>query len=103
MTLRSTAVTLPVANPLDLSIYFRVNDVDTVVNGTDRVIKASIDGGTTWATGTITEVGAYGSSDKLIRADVDVSAQTGSSFVWEVTTANAKEQQITQVASVPGY
>lgn len=103
MTLRPTAVTLPTGNPLDMSMYFRVRDIDAVTEGTDRVVKASIDGGTTWATATITSLGDYGSTDKLIRADADVSAQTGSSFVWEVTTANSKEQQIKQVASVAGY
>lgn len=103
MTLRPTATTLPTANPLDLSMYFRVRDIEAVTEGADRVVKASIDGGTTWATATITQVGTFGNTDKLIRADADVSAQTGSSFVWEVTTFNAKEQQITQVASVPGY
>ena len=103
MTLRPSAVTLPTANPSDISSYFRVRDIDTVTEGTDRVVKASIDGGTTWATATITSLGDYGSTDKLIRADADVSGQTGSSFVWEVTTANNKEQQIKQVASVAGY
>jgi len=103
MTLRPPAVTLPTANPLDMSMYFRVRDIDAVTDGTDRVVKASIDGGTTWATATITSLGDYGSTDKLIRADADVSAQSGSSFVWEVTTANSKEQQIKQVASVAGY
>ena len=103
MTLRPSATTLPTANPLDLSMYFRVNDVGTVVNGTDRVIKASVDGGTTWATATITEIGSYGGSEKLIRADADVSGQSGSSFVWELTTFNSKKQQIKQVAAVSIY
>lgn len=103
MTLRPSAVTLPTANPLDMSMYFRVRDIDVVTEGTDRVVRASIDGGTTWAAATITSLGDYGSTDKLIRADADVSAQTGSSFVWEITTANNKEQQIKQVASVAGY
>lgn len=103
ITLRPSANPLPIADPLDLSIYFRVRDIDVVTEGTDRVVKVSIDGGTTWATATITSLGDYGSTDKLIRADADVSAQSGSSFVWEVTTANNKEQQIKQVASVAGY
>jgi hypothetical protein len=103
MTLRPSADTLPTANPLDVSMYFRVQDVETITEGTDRVVKASIDGGTTWATASVTSLGNYGSADKLIRADADVSAQTGSSFMWEITTANSKEQQIKQVASVPGY
>ena len=67
------------------------------------MIRASIDGGTSWATATVTPLGAYGSTDRLIRADADVSAQSGGAFVWELTTANGKEQRIKQVASVAGY
>lgn len=103
MTLRPDATTLPTANPLDLCMYFRVRDIEAVTEGVDRVIKASIDGGTTWATATITQVGTFGNTDKLIRADADVSAQTGDQFVWELATANAKEQQVKQVASLAGY
>ena len=74
-----------------------------VVDGTDRTIEISIDGGTTWSAATISTVGEYGLIDKMIRADADVSAQTGSSFVWRLTTANSKEQRIKQVAAIPTY
>jgi len=103
ITLRPSAETLPTADPADVSIYFRVEDVDAVTEGVDRIVRVSIDGGTTWATASITDIGSYGGNDALIRADADVSAQSGDQFIWELTTANNKEQRIKHCAAVAGY
>lgn len=97
MTLVSGATALA-SEPNDVSLYALVRDVDTVVNGTDRKIYASIDDGATWAeAGTYTVVGTWGATDRLIRADVNVSAQTGTSLKWKLETLNNKEQQVKQV------
>ncbi|MGB0670028.1 MAG: hypothetical protein ACPGNT_00905 [Rhodospirillales bacterium] len=103
ITLVPNAVTLATANPLDMSAYFRIEEVDAITLGTDLNLRMSIDGGTTWANATEVEVGQYGTSDVLIRADADVSGQTGNSLVWELTTANNKEVRVKQVAVVPLY
>jgi hypothetical protein len=97
MTLVSNAVPLA-SEPNDVSLYFDASDVNAVTNGTDRKIYASIDGGATWEEASAyTVVGAWSSTDKLIRADVNVSAQTGTSLKWKLEALNAKEQQIKQV------
>ncbi len=103
MTLRPAETSLVTANPSDIAMYFRTEDINSVVEGVDRTVRVSIDGGVTWAAAAIVVVGEFGSTDTLIRADADVSAQSGGSFVWELATANAKEQRIKHVASVPGY
>lgn len=103
MTLRPEPITLETADPTDSIVYFRVEDIDSVDEETDRIIKVSIDGGSTWETCDITVIGAWGVDDTLIKAEGDVSGQTGSSFLWELTTANNKQQRIKQVVSVPSY
>lgn len=96
MTLISGATALAF-EPNDVSAFFLVCDVDAVVNSTDRKIFASLDEGATWAeASTYTTVGSWGSTDKIIRADVNVAAQTGTSLKWKIATLNVKEQQIKQ-------
>lgn len=101
MTLQSAAVTLEDADPDDMTALFRVEDIDTIINGTDRVISFSIDNGVTFATATITVLGAYGDDDTLIKAFADTSLQTGDQFVWKCVAA--KSQRIKQIVAVPGY
>lgn len=97
MTLVSNAVAMA-SEPSDVSLYFNVRDVDPVTNGVDRKIYASIDNGATWAeSSSYTVVGSWGSDDKLIRADVNVASQAGTSLKWKLETLNAKEQQVNQV------
>ena len=92
MTLAPTPVTLATANPSDLVAYIIIDPVDAITVGTDIVMTMSIDGGTTDATGTWTKVGDIG-AEELYRVEADVSAQTGSSLTYEITTANLKEIQ----------
>lgn len=94
MTLAPTATTLATANPLDLLTYVVINPQEAITAGTDIVMTASIDGGITDATGTWTKVGDIGSGgEELWRVEFDVSAQTGSSLTYEITTTNNKEIQ----------
>lgn len=92
MTLAPTAVTLTTANPSDLAAYVVIDPQEAITVGTDIVMTMSIDGGTTDATGTWTKVGDIGVKE-LYRVEADVSAQTGSSLTYEITTANSKEIQ----------
>lgn len=105
MTLRPTAATIDTADPSDVMAYVRVDPVDSITYGTDLIGKISIDGGSTWATGSWTKLpsGIEG-TEELYRLDADVSAQTGSSLIWELTSANSKEIRIHGIVGlVPIY
>ena len=90
------------SEPNDAAVYVLKQNIDSVSEGTDFRAYASIDGGTSWAEASLTTVGNFGSTDKLIRAEADVSAQTGTSFKWKITTHNAKSQRIKQVTAYCG-
>jgi len=103
MTLAPTAVTVTTANPTDILGYVVIDPQEAITVGTDIVMTASIDGGTTDATGSWTKVGDVGTTE-LYRVEFDVSAQTGSSLTYEITTANAKEIRYNaSVGLVPLY
>ncbi|WP_341913698.1 hypothetical protein [Ferrovibrio terrae] len=95
MTLRPTAQTLVAADPDIVRGFFLISPVDSISMGVDVIGKASINGGSGYATGTWTRVGDYGSFQQWC-LEVDVSAQTGSSLIWEITTANNKNLRIKQ-------
>jgi len=100
MTLISGATALA-AEPNDVSIYALVTDTDAVTNGVDRKLYASIDGGTTYtAAVSYTVVGNFGSSKKIVRADVNVAAQTGTSLKWKAEALNGK---VTYFEQITGY
>lgn len=99
MTLVSNAVALP-AEPTDVSHYSLVEDVDPVADGVDRKVWASIDGGTTWAEAAAYTSWSWGAGERLVRADIDVTAQTGASLKWRITTHNLKRQKIKQVTGL---
>lgn len=101
MTLASTAMTLDVADPDCIAAYIVIAPQETITVGTDIVMTMSIDGGTTDATGTWTKVGDLGSSgEQLWRIDADVSTQTGSSLIWEITTHNNKEIRLNGIVGL---
>ncbi len=92
MTLAPTAATLDTADPSDLIAYVVIDPQESITPGTDIVMTASIDGGSTDATGSWTKVGDIGASgEELYRVEFDVSGQSGSSLTYEITTANNKE------------
>jgi hypothetical protein len=96
-TLIPNAIALEL-EPNDAAIYVLKQNIDSVSDGADFKVYASIDG-TSWVEASLTAVGNFGSTDKLIRAEADVSAQTGTSFKWKITTHNAKSQRIKQVTA----
>ena len=101
--LQSAATGIAAADPSDISAYFRVEDIDTVTEETDRVVKVSIDNGATFSTCDITTLGAFGADDTIIKADGDVSGQTGSQLVWRVELENGKQTEIKQAVVIPSY
>jgi hypothetical protein len=90
------------SEPNDAAVYVLKENVDNVTEGADFKVFTSIDGGTTWTEASLTAVGNFGSTDKLIRAEADVSGQSGTSFKWKITTHNAKSQRIKQVTAYCG-
>jgi hypothetical protein len=99
MTLIPNASTLA-SEPNDAAIYILKQNVDAQTDGTDFEVFASIDNGTTFTeAATYTTVGAFGANDTLVRCDVDVSAQTGTSFKWKITTTNTKGVRVKQVTA----
>jgi len=103
MTLAPTAVTITTANPTDILGYVVVDPQEAITVATDIIMTASIDGGTTDAVGSWTKVGDIGTTE-LYRVEFDVSAQTGSSLIYEITTANTKEIRYNaSVGLVPLY
>ena len=104
MTLRPTAATIT-ANPSDVLGHFAYVPVDAVTLGTDLVVRYSIDNGVTWAIADLASLGALGSTGEIIaRASADVDAQSGSSLVYSIETANLKQIRVTRfVGAVPLY
>lgn len=92
MTLAPAAATLGTADPTDILAYVVIDPQEVITLGTHIIFTSSIDGGTTDATGAWTKVGDVDDAGlELYRLDCDVSAQTGSSLTYEITTANNKE------------
>jgi hypothetical protein len=101
MTLRPSAAAILTADPADTLAYFGVDPVSALAMGTDVIGKVSIDGGSTWATGTWTQIGGFGTAgEEFWRLDADVSAQSGSSLIYEITTLNNKEIRLGRCAGV---
>lgn len=102
MTLEPSDATLTTANPTDLLAYFVIDpgtaDFDTNGDagaGDDIIGKMSIDSGATLATGTWTKVGDIGSSgEELWRLEADVSGQTGSALMYQITTQNTETVEL---------
>lgn len=101
MTLAPSSATLDTADPSDLLAYIVIDPQESITAGTDIVMTMSIDGGTTDATGSWTKVGNIGSGgEELWRIEADVSAQTGSTLTYEITTANNKEIRFHDVVGI---
>tara|TARA_R110000787_G_scaffold63679_11_gene144189 strand:- start:290534 stop:292159 length:1626 start_codon:yes stop_codon:yes gene_type:complete len=92
MVLSPSIATLTTTSPPDILAYIVIAPQESITIGTDIAMTMSIDGGTTNATGMWTKVGDIGSDGKqLWRVEADVSAQSGASLTYEITTANNKE------------
>lgn len=100
MTLRPSAAALAAADPNDAAGWFLFDPQEVVTFGTDIVGKVSIDGGSAWATGSWGLVGDLGSLGEVWRLDADVSAQTGSSLLYEITTPTSKEVRFVECIGI---
>lgn len=94
MILVPAAITI--ATPKSVALNIEHIPLVTVTLNTDLIAEASIDGGTTWATGQLVKLCDMDATagSQLLSATIDVSAQTGSSVKWRITTANTKAQSV---------
>lgn len=101
LTVRSASFTAATA-PAKMKALIRVKEVDAATAGTDYTLECSRDGGTTWATMTLTELFTSPSPTSGIRvveaAETDVSAQpSGTAPRWRFKTLNTKNVELHDV------
>jgi len=102
ITLIPTAVTA-LTEPDDISIYVLHKAVDACTMGTDIKARVTIDNGSNWSNfGTWTELAVYDANYKLYCCNHNVSALTGTSVKWELTTLNGKNQRVRAVTALWG-
>ena len=97
MTLLSNTATAG-AQPDSVHAILQHEPVDSVTLNTDCTIEVSIDGGSTWAAGTLELVSSNGGINILSADDIDVSGQTGTSVKYRFKTLNSKNQKLHAVA-----
>lgn len=93
MTLVSNTVTAE-AEPSNSRIVLYEEDVDSITVNTDIKAYVSIDGGSNYDQVTLTDEGDYDSGKRILTGIVDVSARTGTSVKWKVTTHNSKNLKL---------
>lgn len=77
-----------------VDVYGIREDVDSVTINTDLTIEVSIDGGSTYASGSIVDVGTAREHTVCEVISIDVSGQIGTSLVWRLKTLNTKAVKI---------
>lgn len=97
MTLQSVSYAASAA-PSSGRISAQVNDIDAISVNTDLVARISRDGGTTWATASLSLVQSLIGLKVYEASDVSLSSlSTGTSMKWELRTANNKNVQLSGV------
>lgn len=84
------------SNPSYISSYLLYkDDSGSAALGTDITVELSRDGGTTYATSTISSVASFDGTYSIIRARADVSGQpSGAAMMCRIKTFNNKAQRI---------
>ena len=90
LTLQSTDTTASTANPDYADMVCLIEDAEgTATLNTDIKGYISEDSGSTWTQGTFVDEGSWGANKKIIAFhDLDISAQSGSSMCYKITTHN---------------
>jgi len=93
LTLQSTDTTASTANPDYADMVCLIEDVSgTATLDTDIKGYISEDSGSTWTQGNFVDEGSWGTNKKIIAFhDLDISAQSGSSMCYKITTHNQSE------------
>ena len=100
LTLQSTDTTASTANPDYADMVCLIEDAEgTATLNTDIKGYISEDSGVTFTEGTFVDEGSWGTNKKIIAFhDLDISAQSGSSMCYKITThnqsASSKETRI---------
>ncbi|MBI2240581.1 MAG: hypothetical protein HYU59_07230 [Magnetospirillum gryphiswaldense] len=92
MTLKS----LPVAvstSPTEIRLLTLLEPMVSVTSA-DYSLEASIDNGTTWVTGTLTDAGAFDQTTRIVSAVFDTSGGAGTNACWRFKTYNTKPQRL---------
>lgn len=93
LTLVSASVTAE-AQPDTVYIQIQQNDAESITLNTDLIAYVSRDGGTTYSSATLSDLGDFGST-RILYGEVDVSGQpSGTSMVYKIRTANSKDTQV---------
>lgn len=101
VTLRPSAITLTTADPSDVSLYAVIEEVGGADAGANVKVRCSIDNGSTYTTAAVADAEWPFTSDRLLRFDADVSGQTGSQLIWEITSENNQQFKFKEVRGVP--
>ena len=99
LTLQSTDTTASTANPdyADMVVLME-NASGTATLNTDIKGYVSEDSGVTFTQGTFVDEGSWGTNKKIIAFhDLDISAQSGSSMCYKITTHNQAADKITKI------
>ena len=99
LTLQSTDTTASTANPdyADMVILME-DDTGTATLNTDIKGYISEDSGVTFTQGTLVDEGSWGTNKKIVAFhDLDISAQSGSSMCYKITTHNQSVSKITNI------
>lgn len=78
--------TYTVGEPESVRILALLEEIDTIALNSDLVVSVSLDGGTTWSTGTLAEDGDFDARTKVISAVIDVSGQSGTTVTYRFNT-----------------
>jgi len=99
LTLQSTDTTASTANPDYGELVCLIeNNAGTATLNTDIKGYVSEDSGVTFTQGTFVDEGSWGTNKKIIAFhDLDISAQSGSSMCYKITTHNQAVDKITRV------
>jgi hypothetical protein len=93
MTLISDTFTAEAA-PDNGRIIVLEEDVDAITLNTDLKAYMSIDGGSNWHQGTLSDEGDYDANKRILVADFDVSAESDTSVEYKITTHNSKDLKL---------
>ena len=99
LTLQSTDTTASTANPDYGELVCLIeNSAGTATLNTDIKGYVSEDSGVTFTQGTFVDEGSWGTNKKIIAFhDLDISAQSGSSMCYKITTHNQAVDKVTRV------
>jgi len=74
------------SEPNAVRILALLEEIDSVALNSDLVLAVSLDGGTTWSAGTLSDDGDFDVRTKIVTATIDVSGQSGATLRYRFNT-----------------